>query len=455
MKTSRLFLNTKVDEKNFMYIKDMMTEKTSLIFFTIAIIFNLANVAQLCMNYAERCFTMIAENNNFLQLDFALLKKILQSSKLHITSELEVFYAANNWISYNIEERSKFAKDALLTVRLPLLSEPALKYLLNKTAKILQTNECKKIIESVVEKRDNFFNKLSRNSFQTRYCEQTQFEILLCEYYQDILKLKQVNGKDLLENNSMIVKTYGSTKNITCRAVCVNSDIYLFVTDVTNNTLAVVKHSIVSKVWEDVTKLNFRWNFCVCSLVGKIYTIGGKDSSENFSSCMQYDTKNGEIKDIFEMNMQRFVAAGTIYKGNIVVSGGFVQNYRPTNTVEVYYHIANSWSYMPNTVYEKYNHSLVAMRSKLFVIGHSNYPYEVYDSTTNKFSIIESSTNLRASVTDKVGAVSIGNKIVIFGSKESTVMFYDTDKDEWCEKSGDFFKGRKCLSCIRIPEIQF
>ena len=114
------------------------------------------------MNYVERCFTMIADNENFLQLDFALVQKILLSSKLHITSELEVFYAANNWISYNIEERSKFLIDALLTVRLPLLSEPALKYLLSKTPKILQTNECKSVIKSVLEKVINFLKNFQK-----------------------------------------------------------------------------------------------------------------------------------------------------------------------------------------------------------------------------------------------------------------------------------------------------
>ena len=447
LKTCCIFLHTKKDEN---YIKDMLTEKNSLIFYAIAVIFNLADLAQFCMNYTERRFTVVAENDNFLQLDFSLVKKILQSSKLHITSELEVFNAANDWIS--IEERSKFAKDVLLTVRHPLLSEPALKYLLSETPKILQTNECKFVVESVLEKNDKFLNKLSSNSFQIRYCDQNLFEILLCEYSRLVLSLKQVNGKDLLGESSMKVKTYFSKTRIICRAVCVNSNIYLFVTKKTNKTLKLKKYSNISKSWEDLTDLDFRRNFCVCVLVGTIYIIGGNNFCENLNS-MQYNIKTGETKDIFDMNMQRVFAAGTNFIGKIVVSGGWVQDGQPTNTVEVYDHIADAWSYMPNTVNEKWNHSLVALRSKLFVIGHSNYSYEVYDSTTNKFSTIQSPTNLWAWVSDRIGAVSIGNKIVIFGRKESTVMIYDTDKDVWYEKSCDLFKGRSYTSCIRMPQI--
>ena len=62
------------------------------------------------MSYAERCFLMVAETKNFLELEFALVKKILQSSKLHITSELEVFYAANDWISNKSEKEANMQK---------------------------------------------------------------------------------------------------------------------------------------------------------------------------------------------------------------------------------------------------------------------------------------------------------------------------------------------------------
>ena len=102
-------------------MKNKMTSRNNLLYHKIAEIFKLSGLIQTSMSYADRCFLMVAKTKNFLELDFALVKKILQSSKLHITSELEVFNAANDWISYKSEERIKHAKDIILTVRLPLL----------------------------------------------------------------------------------------------------------------------------------------------------------------------------------------------------------------------------------------------------------------------------------------------------------------------------------------------
>ena len=96
LKTSKIFLDKKLKENLCLYIKNNIELKNILLHYTIAYIFNLSNLAKISMSYAERCFLMVVETNNFLELDFSLVKKILLSSKLHITSELEVFYAIND-----------------------------------------------------------------------------------------------------------------------------------------------------------------------------------------------------------------------------------------------------------------------------------------------------------------------------------------------------------------------
>ena len=69
---------------------------------------------------------MVGDTQNFLELDYFLVAKILASSDLVITSEVEVYNAADRWLKYKIEERRKFAKHLLLKVRLPLLSDNTL-----------------------------------------------------------------------------------------------------------------------------------------------------------------------------------------------------------------------------------------------------------------------------------------------------------------------------------------
>ena len=130
------------------------------------------------MSCIESYFTVVAESNNFLELDYMFLKSILYSSKLHITSEFDIVRAADIWISYNCEQRLEFAKDLLLTVRLPLLTDPALKCLFCEYS-FCKVDECKSIIVGVVNKNESVVSKLPKKSFVIRYCDQNLLNVLV------------------------------------------------------------------------------------------------------------------------------------------------------------------------------------------------------------------------------------------------------------------------------------
>ena len=68
-------------------------------------------------------FLNIAETYNFLQLEVNLLEDILSRSNLLVTTEIEVYQAADKWINYNLTERQKSSKRLLHKIRLTLLGE--------------------------------------------------------------------------------------------------------------------------------------------------------------------------------------------------------------------------------------------------------------------------------------------------------------------------------------------
>ena len=115
------------------FIKEHINKHTVSLYYKIADIYKIYNLAAVSFSCIERCFTTVMDTESFLELDIKLIRKILYSSELHITSELEVFNAVDNWICHNTKERCKFAKCLLLTVRLSLLSDPALNYILSRT----------------------------------------------------------------------------------------------------------------------------------------------------------------------------------------------------------------------------------------------------------------------------------------------------------------------------------
>ena len=129
------------------------------------------------------CFTTVCKGNRFLELSFSNLLKIIASSNFNITSELEIFYAANNWVSHNLEKRSKFLKELLLKIRLTLLSESALKVLssYSKMLRILSSfhKEGFEIINSILDNQTLFYRN-QENAHQHRYCNHEMFDFLLC-----------------------------------------------------------------------------------------------------------------------------------------------------------------------------------------------------------------------------------------------------------------------------------
>ena len=86
-------------------------------------VFKLPSLSKRTNMYLKRWFTVFVKTQCFLELDYARVLELLSSSDLHITSEIEVFGAAGDWLSHNPEERNKHALDLLLEVRFPLLSD--------------------------------------------------------------------------------------------------------------------------------------------------------------------------------------------------------------------------------------------------------------------------------------------------------------------------------------------
>ena len=99
-------------------------------------------------------------------------------------------------------------------------------------------------------------------------------------------------------------------------------------------------------------------------------------------------------------------------------------------------------------------HGAVCMGNKLFVIGGKyNNTCEVFDSSSMKFTSIK---HLKLNCFEYVSAVSIGDKILIFGSGYSAgkdrFYTYNVDNNEWYCKSKDFFDFDElvCLSKFSV-----
>ena len=182
LKNRKVILEENEETKVTKVIKESVSLQSVALSYFIAKTFYLPKLSNNRFKLIQRCLFKVAQTKNFLELDYVSVKKILSSSELHITSELEIMKVADSWLRHNYNQRSKYANDILLRVRLPLLSMSVLKKVLGRSyntrnSTVFQKNEeCLETINKILENREEFYRDRTRLNFNTRYCSQEKIK---------------------------------------------------------------------------------------------------------------------------------------------------------------------------------------------------------------------------------------------------------------------------------------
>ena len=131
--------------------------------------------------------------------------------------------------------------------------------------------------------------------------------------------------------------------------------------------------------------------------------------------------------------------------------GGYVNRFTRSNVVEAYDHILDEWVEMPSMINARSNHSQVATRNKLYIVGRESC--EMFDSDKQRFVLINKPIRSFSSLFRSFEAISIGNKIVVYHYKAQTCSFYDIKKDEWSEEDFELTKNLSHFSCVKVPQF--
>ena len=413
---------------------------------------------------------MIVITNNYLQLDFTLVAKILGSSGLTIDTELQVLHAAHRFVSHNYSERSKFAKDLLLKVRLPLLSDHVLNYISSRNKYFNEIDDCVEVLREVSQNNKSIYQKKSKTFFSYRFCRQDMFNIIVNGGYMtdEHGKIERV----LTSTQLLSGKNFKVLKNLErtaaprySRSVYCRGEIYLIGGELSGNYVSSIqKYSLTTNSWEYVAIMfDPLSEFCSCVFLNQIFIIGGVSRKSGLSHfCTRLDTKRKKWRKVAKMSEVRFKAGCSVFEGRIVVCGGANNdNDYGLNTVEAFDHKANAWSSMPNMIGRRFDLDLVSVRNKLFVVsnrfgslfGGGPENCEVFDSTSNKFVYLKMKPTPLKFHTVRM-SLSVGNKLVILGCRDSaTALCYDAEKEEWSEELNQITQNMGGFSCCAVPEF--
>ena len=459
MKASKIFLNKDSTNKTENHITNKINYKNVAIFLKLSDLYKLCNVAKFAFNYIDGCLTFFAETKSFLNLEFKYVVKMLSSSNLNVTSEIEVFNIADNWITFNSEDRHVHAKDLLLKIRLPVLSDAALEYVLNKKSSFRQVEECLELINNTLEDKHSLFCKLTSLHFVHRHHD--QFNILICGGYNRELEeyTKSIIHVDVedIKNTKPLACWQGKT-DIIETAVIKDSVIAFHVDEIWRLTELVEMYSLTTNTWSGVCETfdDNRQGFCICSFMNRVYIIGGHtEQYTGADTCLQFDPIDVTWKEVGSMNAERVYAACAVFEGRIVVGGGLWNG----GSVEVYDHIADEWSYMPNMVEETSGcrFSLVSTGSKLFAVGEKMIETvlcEVFDSKSNIFVSLNSfALDCHLDTLYLSTALSIGTKLFIVYESKGETLCYDVETDKCFTNDFEVTKDLVAFSCVRVPKL--
>ena len=344
-----------------------------------------------------------------------------------------------------------------MNIRLNLLSDHALNYILSETSSNYTNEEFLARIKNIIQKKKMItFNK-NKHSDKTRFCSQSQFNIVVCGGFDN--ESIQFSGKvfSIAFNNLNNVVTLPKMKQerMLAQAVYIYDGVYLIGGfDCAGNCIkSVDKYSMFNNTWEKVTEIcDYRRRFCACSFMDNIYVIGGFLGITT-KSCLKFNTNDKNWNEFSVIKGARESAASAVFEGRVVVSGGY--NYGILNTVEVYDHVADDWSYMPNMIEGRHYHKSVAVQNNLFLVGgYKTTSCEVYDSTCNNFVLIKPPT---ASFTEYLSspaeAISVGSNLFVFPNEKPSILLYDVQKNEWSDESCELMSHLEGYCCVKLPQL--
>ena len=462
LKTNKIFLKKEdIETEICKIIEDKINVYNTAALYNTSILYSLSSLSKLSLCYIERCFTIVADSHNFKELDYIAVVKILSSNELNLDSELEVFSAADEWLNHNVKERSKYARYVLSNIRLSLLSEHALRYILNEMSPTYKTEEFVATVNEFLENKKLTDCNRSERFGNVRFCSQNQFNIILFAgyEYESSRHVEEVFSVDL-RNLTNVKALPKMRKTRQSPSVSLKDEVYVVGGDFDyfNPIQSIDKYSSTNNTWERVADMyDNRENFCACSFMSNLYIIGGCIEDDT-NSCVKFNTKDRSWEKITAMNEIKCYAACTVLAGRIVVSGGCNNPEGSLSTVEAYDHVADSWSFMPNMIQARFEHKSVAVKNKLFVVGGwETTTCEVFDLTCNKFVLLKPPPTTffddERNFDDAAEVVSTGSSLAVFVNETTSVLFYDVENGEWSKESCEVTRRVEHYCCVKLPQL--
>ena len=418
------------------YIFQKLNLKNYLFYYKLTKLYHMESLRKFLCNMILQHYLVKEDLNSLYELKIQEFSELLSYSELRISSELELFNAAVDWINYKPKERSEHMNGLLKLIRLPLLSDKILTDVIKAHKLCKHCINCKSTIKKAIKNKKNCTDKTSNIQFQSRYynCQFESNQVMMVggiTFISGIKSCLETASLYILDRNSlmysMTTRKMQKQRN-DCKTAVIGSKVYCFGS--TKSDGKELKSCEVycrkSDNWTSIASFpgdNIIY-CCVCSFMNKIYVFG-----DLFCCNWVYDPTENSWKRIKNCNKMRYSASCTVFQGQCAVIGGTSNDNLIMKSVETYDHYLDKWSFLANMQQKRYDAGVVTKGNRFYVIGgFRNHTCEVYDSISKKFTFI-ANTKLHAS--GWLSSVILGSNIVVHTA--NTIHEYDIKENKWLQ----------------------
>ena len=383
----------------------------------LAELYSLMPTREVGRNFILNNFELFSKSEQYEKLNCNQLASMLAENSLKVVSEYVLFELVLKWINQDPPEREQYVSRLMSQIRLPLLSGEELVEKVSKVEVMMQDEQC---VQLLTEAKDYHIvvNKQPLLQNPRTQVRSDKESLVMCH-------AENLESYDFETEKHAYLKDCPVPLYNPC--VCV-VDNFMYACggkydSNDNNEIATARcfrYDPRFDSWFELASMSeARKDFVLLAYNMQLYAIGGQDENNVMCSLECFNIAMNEWETRSSLKNAIYSHAGAIGRDRMYICGG-QQFDGHCNTVLSYSPKEDTWQDEPPLCFARSNHSLLAVKDSLYVIGGNiddQYGFSISVTAIEKLSldtkqwtICTSTLNIR-----EAGACVLNNRIYIVG----------------------------------------
>ncbi|XP_077387906.1 kelch-like protein 3 isoform X2 [Festucalex cinctus] len=402
--------------------------------------------------YAEQHFSEVVQCEEFASLSLQQVCSLFSSDKLTVSTEEKVFEAMICWIKQDKGSRVEHMPKLMEHVRLPLLSRDYLVQIVEEEALIKNNNTCKDFLIEAMK-----YHLLPTDQRRLIKTDRTRPrtpvsipKVMMVVGGQAPKAIRSVECYDIQEDRWYQVAELPSRR---CRAGVVSLSGRVYAVGGFNSSLrerTVDVYDGARDQWSPVASMQERRSTLGAAMLGGLlYAVGGFNGSIGLSTVEVYNPTSNEWTHVTSMNTRRSSVGVGAIDGKLYSVGGYDGSTRQClSTVEEYEPASDQWRCVADMSTRRSGAGVGVLGGQLYAAGGHDGPLvrksvEVYDPPSNTWRPVCDMNMCRRNA----GVCAINGLLYVIGGDDgscnlSSVEFYDPAVDKWSLIPTNMSNGR-------------